>query len=260
MDAAEKGTLPRLVEEKDLRGDLHNHTVETDGAATIEEMAGAALARGLEYLAITDHSKAVTVARGMDEKRLLKHLAAIRRAREKFPKLRLLAGVEVDILKDGSLDLDDDALAACDFVVASVHSAMSMGEAEMTKRVIRAMQSPHVDAVGHPTGRLIKGREGYTVSLRDIAQTAKETGTFLELNAHPMRLDLNDAALREAVSHGAKIVLNTDSHSVRGFENARYGVLAARRGWLTAADVVNALPWGKFSAMLAARKGKSPAA
>jgi DNA polymerase (family 10) len=254
---AEKGRIPALVELADLRGDLHSHTVETDGSATIEEMAEAAQKRGLEYLAITDHSKAVTVARGMDERRLLRQIEAVRRAQEGFKKIRLLAGVEVDILKDGSLDLRDDALARCDFVVASVHFALSMGESEMTKRIVKAMRSPHVDAVGHPTGRLITGREGYAVNLRALIEAAVETETFLELNAYPMRLDLGAAALREAKAAGAGVVLSTDSHDTRDFENARYGVATARRGWLTKRDIVNALAWRDFYKALKARKEKS---
>jgi DNA polymerase (family 10) len=246
VEAAAEGRLPRLVELADICGDLQMHTTESDGKNSIEEMAAAARALGYGYIAITDHSKAVTVANGMDEKRALAHARRIRQASKKLDRFRILAGVEVDILKDGRLDLDDEVLAQLDVVVGSVHSYMNLEPAEMTERLLAAIENPHLKILGHPTGRLLLRREPYRYDLEKILSACKKHGVAVECNAFPDRLDLRDVDLRAARERGVKVVISTDSHSTTHLPYMKYGVRTARRAWLSKNDVLNTLPLDRF--------------
>ncbi|HYX69006.1 MAG TPA: DNA polymerase/3'-5' exonuclease PolX [Terriglobales bacterium] len=246
IEAAEKHELPHLVELKDIRGDVHMHTVATDGKNTIEEMAEAARARGYQYIAITDHSKNLAMANGLDDKRALEHIRKIRAAAKKTEGLRILAGIEVDILADGQLDLSDPVLAEMDVVIASVHSHFSQEPAQMTERLRRAVANPNTDVLGHPTGRLLLRRDAYKFDLEAVLKDAAKAGVAMELNSFPDRLDLCDTHLRLAKQHGVRIVINTDSHHTSHLEKMRYGILQARRAWLTKADILNTLPAEKF--------------
>jgi len=240
--AAEAGSLPRLVEEQDIRGDLHAHTTESDGRDSLEDMAAAAQARGLQYLALTEHSRAIpsqTRGTGMDEARCLAHIERIRTCRERIPGIRLLAGIEVDILPDGRLDMDDEVLAQLDVVVASLHSRLNMERAEMTERMLRALENPRFQIWGHPLGRLLMKREPVALDLERVLAEAGRRGVALEINCQPDRLDLPDHLIRTASDKGVRFVVSTDSHSVHQLENLPLGVGVARRGWLTAADVLN---------------------
>jgi DNA polymerase (family 10) len=242
VQAAEKGTLPRLIELSDIRGDLQMHTTASDGKNSILEMARKAKEMGYAYIAITDHSKAVRVAGGMDEKELAKHLKEIEKANRQISGFRILKGVEVDILPDGTLDLKDDILRECEVVLASVHSRFNMETEEMTRRVIRAIQNPTVKVLAHPTGRLILEREPFKINLREVVQAAVDYGVVLEVNAYPDRLDLKDVDARMARDLGAKLAINTDAHSAFQLELMKFGVFTARRGWIEARDVINTLP------------------
>jgi DNA polymerase (family 10) len=242
IQAAEKGELPKLIELVDIRGDLQMHTVATDGKNTIAEMAQKAKEMGYAYIAITDHSKAVRVAGGLDEKGLAKHLQAIEKVGGQISGMRILKGVEVDILTDGSLDLKDDILRECEVVIASVHSRFNMEEGEMTRRIIKALKNPHVNILAHPTGRLILEREAYKVNLKEVFQVAIDHGVVLEINAYPDRLDLRDVDARMAKEMGAKLAISTDAHSALQLELMKFGVFTARRGWVEARDVINTLP------------------
>jgi DNA polymerase (family 10) len=242
IQAAEEGRLPKLIELRDIRGDLQMHTSATDGKNTIAEMAQKAKEMGYAYIAITDHSKAVRVAGGLDEKGLAKHLQEVEKAGGKIPGIRILKGVEVDILADGSLDLKDDILKECDVVLASVHSRFNMEEGEMTRRIIKAIRNPQVSILAHPTGRLILEREAYKVNLKEVFQAAIDHGVVLEINAYPDRLDLRDVDARMAKEMGARLVISTDAHSTVQLELMKFGVFTARRGWVEARDVINTLP------------------
>jgi DNA polymerase (family 10) len=242
LAAAEKGALPRLIELREIRGDLQMHTVATDGRGTILEMAEKAKGLGYAYIAITEHSKAVRVAGGLDAKRLSAHLKAIDRAAKRTPGIRILKGIEVDILPDGSLDLDDGVLGECEVVIAAVHYRFNLPKREMTRRIIRGISNPRVNILGHPTGRLILERPGYEVEMEEIVRAAKELGVVLEVNAHPDRLDLRDIHVRMAVESGVKLVISTDAHSPGNLDLMRYGVFTARRGWAEAKDVINTYP------------------
>lgn len=251
IEAAQEGRLPRLLERRDLRGDLHMHTTTTDGTASIEEMALAAAAQGHGYCAITDHSKALAFANGLDEARLREHAARIREAGKKLGgKIRVLAGIEVDILADGALDLAHDALAELDVVIASVHSRFDLGREEMTRRLVRAIESGAVDAIGHPTGRLLLRREPYPLDMEEIMRAAKAKGVALEVSAYPDRLDLNDVHCRLAKELGVKLVIDTDSHATSHLAMQRFGVDTARRAWLEKADVLNTRECDEFLAAL----------
>ena len=250
IEAAEKHKLPKLVQLEDIRGDLQMHTTASDGRNTIEEMGEAARKLGYEYIALTDHSKAVTVANGMDEKRTLEQIRKIRAAQERVAGIRLLAGIEVDILKSGKLDLDDEVLAQLDVVVASVHSYMNLGREEMTERLLAAIENPYAQIIAHPTGRLILRREPFVYDMETILGAAKKQGVAMECNAYPDRLDLKDAHLRMAKERGVKIVISTDSHSTTNLKYMKYGVETARRGWLEKQDVINTLPLDQFLAAL----------
>lgn len=242
VEAAATGRLPKLVTLGDICGDLQMHTPESDGKNSIEEMARAAQKRGYEYIAITDHSKAVTVANGMDEKRTLAHARRIREASKKMDGFRILAGIEVDILKKGQLDLDDEVLSELDVVVASVHSYMNLEPKEMTERLLRAIENPHLMILGHPTGRLLLRREPYRYDLEAVLEACKKHGVAVECNAFPDRLDLRDVDLRAAKERGVKVVISTDAHSTVHLPFMQYGVKMARRGWLEKDDVLNTLP------------------
>jgi DNA polymerase (family 10) len=246
VEAAAGGRLPRLVELADIRGDLQMHTTESDGKNSIEEMAAAARALGYGYIAITDHSKAVTVANGMDEKRALAHARRIRQASKKLDRFRILAGIEVDILKDGRLDLNDEVLAQLDVAVGSVHSYMNLEPAEMTERLLAAIENPHLKILGHPTGRLLLRREPYRYDLEKILTACKKHGVAAECNAFPDRLDLRDVDLRAARERGVKVVISTDAHSTTHLPYMKYGVRTARRAWLSKNDVLNTLPLDRF--------------
>lgn len=248
--AAREGRLPELITVGDMKGDLHVHSDWSDGLDTIEAMALAARERGYEYIAITDHSPSLSVARGLDPARLEEQLREIDRLNRQLAGIRILSGCEVDILRDGTLDLPDELLARLDVVVASVHSAMGLDEREMTDRIVAAMRNPHVDIIGHPTGRILGRREPYAVDMERIIQVAAETGTCLEINASPDRLDLNDVYARWAHARGVMIVVNTDAHSTEGLDRMGYGVTVARRAWLGKADVLNCLPWPELKARL----------
>jgi DNA polymerase (family 10) len=239
VEAAQKERLPDLAVLDDLQGDLHAHTKATDGHATLKEMADAAKERGYHYLAITDHSKRVTMARGLDAKRLSEQIEEIDRLNEKLKGIVLLKGIEADILEDGSLDLPDDILKELDLTVCSVHYNRKLSRKKMTERVIRAMDNPYFNIFAHPTGRLINERGPYEIDLERIMEAAKERGCFLEINAHPDRLDLADRHCKMAKEMGLKLAISTDAHSTADLDFIRYGVDQARRGWLEADDVIN---------------------
>ena len=245
IELAEKHALPTLITEKDLQGDVHMHTNTTDGRCTIEEMAQAARQRGYKYMAITDHSKSLAMTFGLDDARALEHTKAIRGT--EVDGIRIFAGIEVDILADGDLDLSDAVLEQMDLVIASVHSHFNQEPQKMTQRLLRAIANPHVSILGHPTGRQLLRREAYEFDMDAILKSAVEHRVAMELNSYPDRLDLRDLHLRMAKERGVKIVINTDSHHTSHLEKIKYGVLQARRAWLTKADVLNTLPAEKFA-------------
>ena len=248
IDAAEKHALPPIISQSDLQGDVHMHTIETDGRNTIEEMAEAARARGYKYMAITDHSKNLAFANGLDDPRAVEHVKRIHAANEKIEGIRIFAGIEVDILADGALDLSDDVLAQMDLVIASVHSHMSnQTSSQMTDRLLRVVQNPNTSIIGHPTGRQLLRRDAYPFDVDAVLKAAAQNKVAMELNAYPDRLDLCDRHLRLAKQYGVKIVINTDSHHTTHLEKIRFGVLQARRAWLTKEDVLNTLPAQKFA-------------
>ena len=242
LEAALEDRLPKLVELQDIRGDLHMHTTETDGRATLEEMAEAARALGYEYIAITDHSKALAMANGLDEERAVKFAKQVRELNQKDLGIHILSGLECDIRRDGAMDLAEDALAELDIVVASVHSHLNLEPAEMTDRLLRAVESPHVRILGHPTGRMLLHRDPYPFDFERVASAAARRNVYLEINASPERLDLPGSLVRTAKGLGAKFAISTDSHQTKhlGF-NMPFGVITARRGWLEAGDVLNTL-------------------
>lgn len=244
---AEEGRLPKLIELSDIRGDLHMHTHATDGTASIEEMASAAKARGLEYIAITDHSKRVAMANGLTAERLLQQWKAIDeinlRSEDSF---RILKGIECDILESGGMDLTDDVLAQADWVIASLHYGQTQSGAQITQRILGAIENPHVDMIAHPTGRLLNRRDPYEVDMEAVFRAALAHNKMLELNSNPRRLDLNDVHLHIAKSMGIKIVINTDAHRPEGLQEMQYGIIQARRGGLTAENVANTRRWQDF--------------
>ncbi len=247
LEAAAAHTLPQLITLADIRGDLHMHTHETDGANSIREMAEAALARGLRYIAITDHSKNLAMTNGMDDQRALAHVARIRQVDAEMQQLhdgriRVLPGIEVDILAAGEIDLDDSTLAQMDIVVASVHSRFDQPIEQMTDRILRALENPHVRILGHPTGRKVLRRDPYALHIDAVLKQAARLGVAVEHNASPARADLNDLHLRLAKQHGCKIVVDTDAHATDELDQMRFGITQLRRAWLTAADLVNTAP------------------
>jgi DNA polymerase (family 10) len=242
LEAAREGALPHLIELADLKGDLHMHTDWSDGRATLEEMVLAAKERGRRYIAICDH------ARRLRDGRLEAQAEAI--AALEVPGIRVLSGIEVDIRADGSLDMDDESLAARDWVMASIHSGFDGPREKLTERLVAAMRSPHVDCIGHPTGRKINRRPPYELDFERVCEVAVETGTFLEINAQPDRLDLTDTLAHAAAEAGVRIVVSTDAHRIHELDNLELGVAQARRGWLTAEQVVNARPWGEVGKLM----------
>jgi DNA polymerase (family X) len=247
IDLAQNHSLPTLITQDDLQGDVHMHTVETDGKNTIEEMAEAAKARGYKYMAITDHSKNLAFANGLDDKRAVEHIARIRAVGKQMEGITIFAGIEVDILADGDLDLSDDVLAQMDIVIASVHSVFNQESAKMTERLIKAIENPNTSLIGHPTGRIQLRRDAYPFDMHAVLTAAAKHKVAMELNSYPDRLDLNDVHLRQAKQRGVKIVINTDSHHTSHMEKIRYGILQARRAWLTKDDVLNTLPPQQFA-------------
>ncbi|HEX8074761.1 MAG TPA: DNA polymerase/3'-5' exonuclease PolX [Thermoleophilaceae bacterium] len=249
LKAARDGTLPELVRVEDLRGELHCHTVASDGRNTIAEMAAAARERGYEYIAITDHSATHGFGNDVPPGELRRQIERIHELDQATEGVRILAGSEVNVLPDGSLDYEDDLLAELDWIVASLHSSFRMEEREQTERMIRAMEHPLVDAIGHPTGRLIERREPYGLDVQAVAEAAARTGTFLEINGNPDRRDLNEVNARIAVEAGATIVIDSDAHGTETLRNVGYGVATARRAWLTAANVANTRPWAELDSL-----------
>jgi DNA polymerase (family 10) len=247
IEAAAGHTLPVLIDVSDIRGDVHMHTVETDGRNTIEEMAEAARERGYEYMAITDHSKNLAFANGLNDERALAHIEKIRLVEKKMKGIRIFAGIEVDILGDGSLDLSDSVLEKMDIVIASVHSLFNQDRATMTERLLKAIANPNTSLIGHPTGRQLLRRDAYPFDFDAVLKAAAKRKVAMELNSYPERLDLNDVHLRMAKQQGVKIVINTDSHHTSHMEKIRYGITQARRAWLAKDDVLNTLPMQKFA-------------
>jgi DNA polymerase (family X) len=254
FEAAEKHSLPKLIEKENLRGTFHCHTTASDGHNSIEEVGAAAQELGLEYLGIADHSRSSIQAHGIDEAKLRSQIATIRHLNKKFRGFRLFAGVECDILRDGSLDFSDEVLSQLDYVIASVHSVFNLSEAEMTRRVIRAMEKPLVTMLAHPTGRLLLKREPYQIEIPAVLDAAARTGTWIELNAAPKRLDLDWRWWPCAKQKGVKCVINPDAHRTERLQDLWFGIGIARKGWLTRADVMNCLPLGKIEAALRAKR------
>jgi DNA polymerase (family 10) len=255
IEAAESRTLPALLELRDMRGDLHMHTRETDGRATLEEMAMLARQQGYEYIAITDHSKALAMANGLDEARVVAFAQMVRRINDDGGLgIHVFSGIECDILRDGKMDLDNSALAELDFVIGSVHSHMNLESAEMTDRLLAAIENRHVRCIGHPTGRILMHREPYPFDFERVARACAANGVWLEINASPERLDLHGPLLRSAKAKGVKFTISTDAHHPKHLGNMRYGVVTARRAWLTRDDIVNAWPLAEFKAALRTRR------
>jgi DNA polymerase (family X) len=254
IDAAEQGKLPQLITVEDIQGDVHMHTVETDGKCTIEEMAMAARDRGYKYMAITDHSKNLAFANGLDDKRAEAHVKRIREVGKTIEGIRVFAGIEVDILADGELDLSDSVLEQMDIVIASIHSHFNQDTQQVTERLLRVIENPHTSVIGHPTGRMLLRREGYNFDCDKVFAAAAKAGVAMEHNAYPDRLDLRDLHLRMAKAKGVKFVINTDAHHTSHMEKIRYGILQMRRAWLTKADVLNTLPVADFARLM--RRGK----
>ena len=250
IDAAKAGRLPHLVDLQDLKGDLHAHTKATDGRHSLQEMAEAARLRGLRYFAITDHSRRLTMAKGLDSARLLQQTEAIDRLNATLSGITILKGIEVDILEDGNLDLPDEVLGRLDLVVGAVHSRFNLSNRRQTERIMKAMDHPHFSILAHPSGRLIGRREPYEVDMLRIIRKARERRCFLEINAHPERLDLTDIHCRMAKEEGVLLAVNTDAHSMLDLENARFGIGQARRGWLEKTDVLNTRPYAELRKLL----------
>lgn len=255
IECAAEGKLPRLIETHQIRGDVHMHTTETDGRASLEEMAAAAHALGYEYIAITDHSKALAMANGLDERRVVEFARRVRAIGGELG-VRVLSGIECDIRRDGTMDLASDALAELDVVIGSVHSYMNLEAAEMTDRLMRALECPQLAIIGHATGRVLMSRDPYPFDFDRVAEEAARRGVLFEINASPERLDLYDTLIRTAKAKGCRFVISTDAHHPKHLLNMRYGVTMARRGWLEAGDVVNTLPLDGFLASLRASHAK----
>ena len=250
LEAAGNGTLPKLIELGDLRGDLHMHTTATDGHATLREMAEAAAALGYEYIAITDHSKALAMSNGLDEERVVEFAREVRDLNRAGLPLRVFSGLECDILRDGTMDISEDALAELDLVIGSVHSYFNLESNEMTDRLLRALDSPNLTILGHATGRILLQRDGYAFDFEKIVDRAVANNVALEINASPARLDLPSHLVRAAKRKGCRFTISTDSHRPSNLQNMRYGIATARRGWLEGADVLNTLQMDQFSASI----------
>ena len=256
IEQAERGELPQLVEVADIKGDLHMHTTASDGQATIREMIEAARCRGLQYIAITDHSQRVSMARGLDPARLRAHWAEIREIRKEYEDIQVLCGIECDILENAQMDLPDDVLAEAEWVIGVLHYGLKQSEAEIMARLMTALHNPYVHLIGHPTARLINRRQPVAARMDEVIQAAAEQGKWLEINSSPDRLDLDDLHAAAARRRGIPLVINTDSHSVKGFPTIEWGVYQARRAGCRAADVMNTRPWSEFSRQLAAARKK----
>ncbi|MCS7203080.1 MAG: DNA polymerase/3'-5' exonuclease PolX [Thermodesulfovibrio sp.] len=239
IEAALKNALPKIISLEDIKGDLHIHSNYSDGFNSIEEIVAAALKRNYKYIAITEHSKGLGVAKGLTEDRIFEQKKEIERLRKRYPQIVILQGIEVNILQDGSLDLKDDTLKELDLVIASVHSAFKQEEKEMTKRVIKAIMNPYVHIIGHPTGRLIGEREPYKIDIDEVIKAASDYGKFLEINSYPLRMDLNDINAKKAKEKGVKLVVNTDAHSITQLDYIVYGVSVAKRAWLETHNILN---------------------
>ena len=250
IEAAEQNRLPELVELAQIRGDLHMHTTETDGRATLEEMAEAARAKGYEYIAITDHSKSLAMTNGLDEQRVVEFAKRVREINRSGLGIRIFSGIECDILKDGAMDLENDALAELDLVIGSVHSHMSLDPAEMTDRLMRALECPHLRILGHPTGRILLHRDPSPFDFERVAAEAVRRGVWLEINASPERLDLHGALIRNAKAKGARFTISTDAHHPKHLDSMRYGVVTARRAWLGPNDILNTRSADEFAGAL----------
>jgi DNA polymerase (family X) len=250
IEAARKGQLPELVTIDDIKGDLQSHTNATDGKNSLEEMAKAAKKMGYKYFAITDHSKKVSMAGGLDEKELARQIEEINKLNQRLKNLRIIKSVEVDILEDGSLDLDDEILKELDLVVCAIHYNMKLSKKKQTRRILKAMENPYFNILAHPTGRMIGKRSGYEIDMDQIMKEAKNSGCFLEINSNPDRLDLNDRYIRQAKETGLKLAVSTDAHSVGNLEYIKYGVAQARRGWLEKDDVINTRNWKNLNKLL----------
>lgn len=250
IELAEKGKLPTLLELGDIQGDLHMHTTATDGAASIAEMAEAAKARGLKYIAITDHSKRVAMANGLDGERALAHWREIQKVRQSIKGIEILCGIECDILEDATMDLPDEVLAEAEWVIAVLHYGLKQPRAQIQKRLLAAIRNPHVSIIGHPTGRIIGRRAGADIDFDELFKASADHGVMMEINANPARLDLDDIRAAAAKDLGIPIVISTDSHSTAGFDTMEYGVYQARRAGLTKKDVANTKPWKDFKKLL----------
>jgi DNA polymerase (family 10) len=250
IEAAERGELPALLEVAHMRGDLHMHTRESDGRATLEEMAETARGHGYSYIAITDHSKALAMANGLNEARTIAFAQRVAGMDQEALGIRVMSGIECDILKDGRMDLDDEALSQLDLVIASVHSYMSLTSEEMTDRYLRCLENPYVKVIGHPTGRVLLHRDAFVYNFETIAAEAAKRGVAMEINASPERLDLHASLIRIAKSKGCRFTISTDAHHPKHMANMQYGVRMARRGWLTRGDVLNTLPYEEFRSAL----------
>jgi DNA polymerase (family 10) len=259
VEASLQGELPRLVELRDIRGDLQMHSTWSDGKASVEEMARACLERGYEYFALTDHSQAMAMVGGLTPERARAQWEEIAEVQERIPGIRILRSAEVDILKDGSLDLPDEILTELDVVVVSVHSFMDQDRSTMTQRVLRAVRHPEVDILAHPTGRILNRREPFEMDVEAVLAACAELGVAVEVNASPHRLDLSDVHVRRAVELGCKVVISTDAHAPRALEHMRFGVDQVRRGWVGPGSVLNAMPLAELEAWLARKRPLTPA-
>lgn len=256
IEAAQKGNLPQSIKLEDFKGDLHLHSHYTDGALSIKEMAVAAKKRGYKYIAVTDHSQSLTIADGMSAKELKKQLQEIKKLNKEIADFKIFSGIEVDILKNGDLDYDDQLLDQIDFVIASVHSNFNLTKEKMTARIIKAVKHPAVNLLGHPSGRILGGREAYAVDLNQVIKAAAENNTALEINSSPKRLDLNAEWARKAKEMGTKISVNTDAHHHREYDNIKFGVLTARRAWLEKENVINTFKLTKLEEFINNKKNQ----
>ncbi len=254
IEAALNNSLPKLVEQKDIKGDLHMHTVWSDGNFSIQEMAKKAKTFGYQYIAITDHAGNLKVAGGLSEKKLLEQIEKVKEANKKIKNIKIFSGAEINIKKNGLVDVSNKVLSQLDWVVASVHSSFKMPKKEMTKRIIRAMENPYVKAIGHPAGRIIQKRQGYELDWEMVFKAAKATGTYLEINAFPDRLDINDLIIQKAIKFGLKLVINTDSHHLNHLKFMKYGICQARRGWAEKKDIINTLPLKEFEKIISQKR------
>ncbi|MGQ9619000.1 MAG: DNA polymerase/3'-5' exonuclease PolX [Candidatus Aminicenantia bacterium] len=250
VEASKEKRIPKLVELNEIRGDFHVHSKWSDGGHTIEEIVKEAIKKGYEFIAITDHSKSLGVAKGLDEEKLARQSEEIERLRRKYPQIKILHGIELDIKSDGTLDFDDETLSKLDLVIAAIHTGFKQDKEIITKRIINAMENPHVHIIAHPSGRLIGERDPYNVDMEEILECASKTGTVLEINAFPQRLDLRDIYCKRAKEMGVKVAIGTDAHTISQLEYMEFGVWVARRGWLERSDVLNTFSWEEIKNIL----------